>query len=224
MSQPNAIRVLVVDDHPVVRQGLVAMLEEAPDIQVIGQAGNGQEALAVFRQKQPDATLMDLRMPQMDGVAAITAICTEFPAARIIVLTTYEGDEDIYQGLRAGAKGYLLKDAEPEELLFAIRAVHKGQKHIPPRVGAKLLERMASPELSDRELEVLQLITTGKMGTDPMVVVDPELRVHEIEGLRVVDASIMPTITTGNTNAPTIMIGEKAADLIKGAIVVNRFS
>ncbi|MBD2248223.1 response regulator transcription factor [Nostoc sp. FACHB-888] len=162
MSQPNAIRVLVVDDHPVVRQGLVAMLEEAPDILVVGQAGNGQEALAVFRQKQPDATLMDLRMPQMDRVAAITAICTEFPAARIIVLTTYEGDEDIYQGLRAGAKGYLLKDAEPGELLSAIRGVHKGQKHIPPRVGAKLLERMASPELSDRELEVLQLITTGK--------------------------------------------------------------
>jgi two-component system NarL family response regulator len=162
MSQPNAVRVLVVDDHPVVRQGLVAMLEEAPDILVVGQAGNGQEALAVFRQEQPDVTLMDLRMPQMDGVAAITAICTEFPAARIIVLTTYEGDEDIYQGLRAGAKGYLLKDAEPKELLDAIRAVHKGQKHIPPRVGAKLLERMASPELSDRELEVLQLITTGK--------------------------------------------------------------
>jgi two-component system NarL family response regulator len=162
MSQPNVIRILVVDDHPVVRQGLVAMLEEAPDILVVGQAGNGQEALAVFRQEQPDATLMDLRMPQMDGVAAITAICTEFPAARIIVLTTYEGDEDIYQGLRAGAKGYLLKDAEPEELLDAIRAVYKGQKHIPPRVGAKLLERMASPELSDRELQVLQLITTGK--------------------------------------------------------------
>ncbi|MBD1836989.1 response regulator transcription factor [Coleofasciculus sp. FACHB-64] len=162
MSQSNAIRVLVVDDHPVVRQGLVGMLEEVPDILVVGQAGNGQEALAVFRQEQPDATLMDLRMPHMDGVAAITAICTEFPAARIIVLTTYEGDEDIYQGLRAGAKGYLLKDAEPEELLAAIRTVHKGQKHIPPQVGAKLLERMTSPELSDRELEVLQLITTGK--------------------------------------------------------------
>ncbi|MBD1893029.1 response regulator transcription factor [Coleofasciculus sp. FACHB-712] len=162
MNQSNAIRVLVVDDHPVVRQGLVGMLEEVPDILVVGQAGNGQEALAVFRQEQPDATLMDLRMPQMDGVAAITAICTEFPAARIIVLTTYEGDEDIYQGLRAGAKGYLLKDAEPEELLAAIRTVHKGQKHIPPQVGAKLLERMTSPELSDRELEVLQLITTGK--------------------------------------------------------------
>ncbi|HBB31438.1 MAG TPA: DNA-binding response regulator [Cyanobacteria bacterium UBA8803] len=162
MSQPNTIRILVVDDHPVVRQGLVAMLEEAPDILVVEQAENGREALAVFRQQQPDVTLMDLRMPQMDGVAAITAICAEFPAARIIVLTTYDGDEDIYQGLRAGAKGYLLKDAEPEELLWAIRAVHKGQKHIPPHVGAKLLERMTSPELSDRELEVLQLITMGK--------------------------------------------------------------
>jgi two-component system, NarL family, response regulator len=154
MSQPHPIRVLVVDDHPVVRQGLVAMLEEVPDLLVVGQA--------VFRQQQPDVTLMDLRMPEMDGVAAITAICAEFPAARIIVLTTYDGDEDIYQGLRAGAKGYLLKDAEPEELLSAIRAVCRGQKHIPPHVGAKLLERMASSELSDRELEVLQLITTGK--------------------------------------------------------------
>ncbi len=162
MSQPKPIHVLVVDDHPVVRQGLVAMLEEVPDILVVGQVGNGREAIAVFRQQQPDVTLMDLRMPEMDGVAAITAICAEFPAARIIVLTTYDGDEDIYQGLRAGAKGYLLKDAEPEELLSAIRAVYKGQKHIPPHVGAKLVERMASSELSDRELEVLQLITTGK--------------------------------------------------------------
>ena len=162
MSQPNTIRVLVVDDHPVVRQGLVTMLEEAPDILVVEQAENGREALAVFRQQQPDVTLMDLRMPQMDGVAAITAICAEFPAARIIVLTTYDSDEEIYQGLRSGAKGYLLKDAEPQELLSAIRAVYKGQKHIPPHVGAKLLERMTSPELSDRELEVLQLITTGK--------------------------------------------------------------
>lgn len=162
MSQPSTIRVLVVDDHPVVRQGLVAMLEEAPDILVVRQAGNGREALTVFRQEQPDVTLMDLRMPEMDGVAAISAICAEFPAARIIVLTTYDSDEEIYQGLRSGAKGYLLKDAEPEELLSAIRTVHKGQKHIPPQVGAKLLDRMASPELSDRELEVLQLITTGK--------------------------------------------------------------
>ena len=161
MSQPNTIRVLVVDDHPVVRQGLVAMLEEASDILVVEQAGDGCEALVVFRQAQPDITLMDLRMPKMDGVAAITAICAEFPDARIIVLTTYHSDEEIYQGLRSGAKGYLLKDAEPEELLSAIRTVYKGQKYIPPQVGAKLLERMDYPELSQRELEILRLVAQG---------------------------------------------------------------
>lgn len=162
MKQSNTIRLLVVDDHPVVRQGLVGMLEEAPDITVVGQASNGREAVEIFRQQQPDLTLMDLRMPEMDGVATITAICSEFHSARIVILSTYDSDEDIYRGLRAGAKGYLLKDAEPEELLAAIRAVCRGQQYIPPTVGAKLVQRMTSPELSDRELEVLQLIATGK--------------------------------------------------------------
>lgn len=162
MNQSSKIRLLVVDDHPVVRQGLVGMLEEAADITVVGQAGNGREAVEIFRQQQPDLTLMDLRMPEMDGVAAIIAICTEFDRARIVILSTYDSDEDIYRGLRAGAKGYLLKDAEPAELLAAIRAVCRGQQYIPPTVGAKLVQRMTSPELSDRELEVLQLIATGK--------------------------------------------------------------
>ncbi|BAZ70975.1 LuxR family two component transcriptional regulator (plasmid) [Fischerella sp. NIES-4106] len=158
----NPIRILVVDDHPVVRQGLVGMLEEAPDLTVIGQARNGREAIEIFRQQQPDVTLMDLRMPEMDGVAAISSICAEFHQARIVVLSTYDSDEDIYRGLRSGAKGYLLKDAEPEELLAAIRTVHNGQKYIPPDVGAKLVERMMSPQLSDRELEVLRLMAKGK--------------------------------------------------------------
>lgn len=162
MNQSSKIRLLVVDDHPVVRQGLVGMLEEAADITVVGQAGNGREAVEIFRQQQPDLTLMDLRMPEMDGVAAIAAICSEFDRARIVILSTYDSDEDIYRGLRAGAKGYLLKDAEPAELLAAIRTVCKGQQYIPPTVGAKLVQRMTSPELSDRELEVLQLIATGK--------------------------------------------------------------
>ncbi|MBD2308750.1 response regulator transcription factor [Chroococcidiopsis sp. FACHB-1243] len=162
MKQSSKIRLLVVDDHPVVRQGLVGMLEEAPDITVVGQASNGREAIEIFRQQQPDLTLMDLRMPKMDGVAAITAICSEFDRARIVILSTYDSDEDIYRGLRAGAKGYLLKDAEPKELLAAIRTVCRGQQYIPPTVGAKLVQRMTSPELSDRELEVLQLIATGK--------------------------------------------------------------
>ncbi|MFN6487381.1 MULTISPECIES: response regulator [unclassified Nostoc] len=161
MNQPSSIRVLVVDDHPVVRQGLIGMLEEAPDIVIVGQGRNGHEAIAVFQQQQPDVTLIDLRMPEMGGVQAITVICNEFPNARIIVLTTYDSDEEIYQGLRAGAKGYLLKDSEPEELLTAIRTVTKGQQYIPINVAAKLVQRMTAPELSDRELEVLQLVGQG---------------------------------------------------------------
>ncbi|MFB2895834.1 response regulator [Aerosakkonemataceae cyanobacterium BLCC-F50] len=161
MNQPSSIRVLVVDDHPVVRQGLIGILEEAPDIVIVGQGRNGHEAIAVFEQQQPDVTLMDLRMPEMGGVQAITVICKEFPNARIIVLTTYDSDEEIYQGLRAGAKGYLLKDSEPEELLTAIRTVTRGQQYIPSNVAAKLVQRMIAPELSDRELEVLQLIVQG---------------------------------------------------------------
>jgi two-component system NarL family response regulator len=161
MNQPSSIRVLVVDDHPVVRQGLIGMLEEAPDIVIVGQGRNGHESIAVFQQQQPDVTLMDLRMPEMGGVQAITVICNEFPNARIIVLTTYDSDEEIYRGLRAGAKGYLLKDSEPEELLTAIRTVTKGQQYISPNVAAKLVQRMTAPELSDRELEVLQLVGQG---------------------------------------------------------------
>jgi DNA-binding NarL/FixJ family response regulator len=162
VNQSNIIRILIADDHPVVAQGLVALLECEADITVVGQAYDGCQAVELFHQHQPDVTLMDLRMPQMDGVAAITAICTLVDDARIIVLTTYDSDEDIYRGLRAGAKGYLLKDAEPDELLVAIRTVHSGKKYIPPDIGAKLAERMTNPQLSDRELEVVRLMVAGK--------------------------------------------------------------
>jgi two-component system, NarL family, response regulator len=158
----SAIRILISDDHPFMREGLAAVLDYRSDMTVIGQAGNGHEAVALFRQYQPDVTLMDLRMPEMGGVEAIALICSEFTNARIIVLTTYDGDEDIYRGLRAGAKGYVLKDAEPDELIAAIRIVHNGQQYIPPAVGAKLAERMGNPELSDRELDVLRLMATGR--------------------------------------------------------------
>jgi two-component system NarL family response regulator len=156
------IRILICDDHPFMREGLAAVLDFKPDMQVVGQACNGREAIELFRQHQPDVTLMDLRMPELGGVEAIASICAEFTNTRIIVLTTYDGDEDIYRGLRAGAKGYVLKDAEPDELMAAIRTVHGGQQYIPPAVGAKLAERMGSPELSDREMEVLRLMATGK--------------------------------------------------------------
>ena len=162
INQSNMIRILIADDHAIVRQGLAALLEQEPDLTVVAQASNGQEVLTMFRQYQPDVTLMDLRMPQMDGVAAITAICAEFDTARIVVLTTYGGDEDIYRGLRAGAKGYLLKDTEPDELFAAIRTVFTGKKYIPIAIGVKLADRMDNAQLSDRELEVIRLIVTGK--------------------------------------------------------------
>lgn len=158
----SPIHVLIADDHVMVAQGLTSLLESQSDIRMIGRASNGREAIDLFRQHQPDIVLMDLRMPEMSGVEATIAICAEFKQARIIVLTTYDGDEDIYRGLRAGAKGYLLKDAEAQELLSAIRAVHAGQQYIPPAVGAKLVERMGIPELSNRELEVLNLMARGK--------------------------------------------------------------
>ncbi|ACC80972.1 two component transcriptional regulator, LuxR family [Nostoc punctiforme PCC 73102] len=162
MSQSNVIRILLADDHPILGQALTMFLQCESDMTVIGHAGDGREALELFHQHQPDVALMDLRMPKMEGADAIAAICAKFKHARIVVLTTFDGDEDIYRGLRAGAKGYLLKGAEPNELLDAIRTVHKGQKYIPPTIAAKLAERMSSEELSDRELEVLRLIAKGK--------------------------------------------------------------
>jgi two-component system, NarL family, response regulator len=162
MSQSNVIRILIADDHPILGQALTMFLECEPDMIVVGHAGDGREALELFRQHQPDVALMDLRMPKIEGADAIAAICAKFKHARIVVLTTYDGDEDIYRGLRAGAKGYLLKRAEPKELLDAIRTVHQGKKYIPPSIAAKLAERIGSPELSDRELEVLRLIAKGK--------------------------------------------------------------
>lgn len=161
MSQSTPIRVLIVDDHTIVRQGLATIINRDSEVAVIAQAKDGQQAIDLFREHQPDVTLMDLRMPQMDGVEAITAICAEFKQARIIVLTTYDTDEDIYRGLQAGAQGYLLKDTEADELLNAIRTVHSGRKYISPEVGLKLAERMSNPELSEREFEVLRLIAEG---------------------------------------------------------------
>ncbi|PSB21819.1 DNA-binding response regulator [filamentous cyanobacterium CCP2] len=156
------IRVLIADDHPIVRNGLVRMVELTDGMEVIAEAETGTEAVEQYRQHQPDVTLMDLRMKEMGGVDAIITIRQEFPEARIVILTTYDTDEDIFRGLQAGAKGYLLKDAKMNQLLDAIRKVHSGQKYIPPEVGAKLAERMSQPQLTDREREVLQILSHGK--------------------------------------------------------------
>ena len=164
MSHENTkptIRVLLVDNHPVVRTGLALMLRYEPDMEAVAEASNGTDAINLFRQLLPDITLMDLRMPGMDGTQATTAIRTEFPNARIILFSTYDGDEDIYRGLQAGAKAYLLKDAPCEELLETIRLVASGQTYITAGVGAKLMERIAGTELTGREREVVRLMAKG---------------------------------------------------------------
>lgn len=165
MNSLKQIRVLLADDHPVLAKGLAMLLECEPDITVVGQAYTGREVIDLFRQCQPDVLVIDLRMPEMDGADAIERIRAEFSQARIIVLTTYEGDEDIYRSIRAGAKGYVLKGSQPEELLTAIRTVYRNLSYIPVEVGAKLAKRMTLPELSDRELEVLRLMAKGKNNT-----------------------------------------------------------
>lgn len=166
MSQFTKIRVLIVDDHSLVTEGLANIINYDPEMIVVAQAEDGQQAIERYREHQPDVTLMDLRMPRMAGVEAIIAICAEFKSARIIVLTTYDGDEDIYRGLRAGAQGYLLKDAKPNELLNVIRIVHSGQQYVSPTVARKLVERMNNPVLSERELEVLRSMAQGLSNQD----------------------------------------------------------
>jgi two-component system NarL family response regulator len=158
----EAIRILVVEDHHVVRQGLMALIRTVPGLEVVAEAPDGDEAVRQFRQHKPDVTLMDLRLPKMSGVDAIAAIRAEFPAARVIVLTTFDGDEDIYRALQAGARGYLLKGMDADELIEAVRAVHAGKTRIPGAVAQRLAGRMSGQELTARETDVLKQIVAGK--------------------------------------------------------------
>lgn len=158
----HEIRVLIADDHPVVLQGLAAMIGRQPGMVVVAEARNGREAVDLFRSQQPDVALIDLRMPIVDGVEAIAIIREEYPDARLIVLTTYDTDEDIYRGLQAGAMAYLLKGTSPDDLMEVIRSVAAGQKRIPSDIAAKLTTRIIRPDLTSRELEVLQLIVAGQ--------------------------------------------------------------
>jgi two-component system NarL family response regulator len=157
----HKIKLLVADDHNIVRSGLTALINSESDMTVVAEATTGQQAVDLFKQHRPDVALMDLRMPVLGGVDAIIAIRKEFPTARIIVLTTYDGDEDIYRALQAGASGYLLKGMLAEELLEAIRAVHSGLRRIPSAVAERLAVRMGGPGLTSRELDVLALIVKG---------------------------------------------------------------
>ena len=156
------IKLLVVEDHHIVRQGLVALLNSVSDMAVVADTSNGADGVELFRKHQPDVTLMDLRLPGIGGAEAVAKIRGEFPNARIIVLTTFDGDEDIYRALQAGARGYLLKGMFGDELLDAIRAVHAGKTRIPPVVAERLASRMGGSELTGREMAVLELIVGGK--------------------------------------------------------------
>jgi two-component system NarL family response regulator len=156
------IRVMVVDDHFVVRMGLTGSVNVEPDMVVEAEASTGEQAIAAYRQCQPDIVLMDLKLPGMSGVEATKAICEQFPGASVIMLSTHDGEEDIYRSLQVGAKAYLLKTVERKELIDTIRSVHAGGHCISPAVGARLAERMSHPDLTAREVEVLQLIVKGR--------------------------------------------------------------
>ena len=155
------IKILTVDDHPILREGIASIIQGEKDMVVVGEASNGREAIEVFRSKRPDVTLMDLQMPNLNGISAISVIRQECPQARIIVLTTYEGDVLARRALKAGATGYILKDMIRTELLEAIRAVHLGRKYIPQKIAAELLEHYAEDDLSEREIEVLREVARG---------------------------------------------------------------
>jgi two-component system NarL family response regulator len=158
----NPIRILVVEDHHVVRQGLVALLSVVDDLEVVGQAADGAEALEKFATHQPDITLVDLRLPRLSGVEVIQRVRAGHPNARFIVLTTYDGDEDIFRALQAGARAYLLKGMTADTLVSTIRSVHAGKSHIPPVIAQRLAERMSTEQLTPREQDVLEQIVRGK--------------------------------------------------------------
>ena len=198
----ESIRVLVVEDHHVVRQGLVALLNVVDGLEVVGQAADGVEAITEFRKHRPDITLVDLRLPRLGGVEVIERLRMEAPHARFIVLTTYDGDEDIFRALQAGARAYLLKGMTGEELISTIRAVHAGKSHIPPAIAEKLAERMGTEELTPREFDVLEQIVMGKSNKE----IAAELEITEATVKTHINSLLGKLGVTDRTQAATAAI------------------
>ena len=166
MATSGKIKVLCVDDHPLVRDGIAFALQQQDDMELVAQAKNGVDAIAAFRQYRPDVTLMDLRLPDISGIDALIAIRTEFKDARMIMLTTFDGDAEIQRALEAGAQGFMLKSMPRKQLVEMIRKVHSGKRHVPPEVAAQLMEHLGYEALSKREIEVLQKISGGNRNSD----------------------------------------------------------
>jgi DNA-binding NarL/FixJ family response regulator len=180
-AEAKLIRILTVDDHALLRKGILALVNAEPDMKLIAEASNGQEAVEAFRTHRPDVTLMDLQMPVCNGTEAIERIRSEFPEARIIILTTYTGDVQALRALKAGARGYVLKGHVQRELLDTIRAVHTGQKRIPPDIAAQLAEHAADDQLTEREVAVLRLIAAGnsnKLIADQLSIGEATVKSH----------------------------------------------
>jgi DNA-binding NarL/FixJ family response regulator len=181
MSEHKGIRVFCVDDHPLLREGIATIINSEPDMSVVAEASNARDAIQQFRGLQPDVTLMDLRLPEKSGIDALIAIRNEFPEARIVMLTTFEGDVEIQRALEAGARGYVLKTTPPKELIKLIRQVHAGTKCIPAQVAAQLAEHVADEDLTDREAEVLNQIAGGNRNRDiaeKLFIAEETVKVH----------------------------------------------